>query len=202
MADALLPLNFVVNTKQLAFTETNPQVFKIPTLFQEDNLLIHFKALKQISILGDGRGAGFLEKLPLAGYGLQICVGSAGSIKANVNTFDVIDNYTVQGFLNLATSDINNALAGANEVQLTFEIILKLGGLPYRGAYPVLLKKSVALAGALVPPPGDTALGALDAERLYVPQNDSTGFTMRNKAGTKRAFVYLDDDGMLRADPL
>lgn len=198
MSDALLPLNFVVNTKQLAFTETNPQVFPIPTLYQEDNLVIHFKALKQIAVLGPN----FLEKLPLAGYGLQICVGSPGSIKANVNAFIVIDNYTVQGELNLATVDINNAFAGANEVLLTFEILLKLGGLPYRGAWPVLVKKSVALAGALVPPPGDMALGSLEAQRLYVPQNDCTGFVMKNKAGTKRALIFLDDDGLLQAGPL
>jgi hypothetical protein len=198
MADALLPLNFVVNTKQLAFTERNPQVFTIPTLYQEDTLLIHFKALRQIAILGPT----FLEKLPLAGYALQICVGLAGSIKANVNAFDVIDNYTVQGSLSLATPDIEAAFGGASEVQLRFEIILKLGGVPYRGQWPVLVKKSVALAAALVPPPGDVALGALEAQRTYVPQNDCTGFTMKNKAGTKRAIVYLDDDGMLRADPL
>lgn len=196
MADGLLPINFVVNEKYLAFSETNPRKILIPSFNQEDILQIKFKALKRIS-----ESFPFLEKLNLTGYALQISIGNVGSILANNITWNLTENGTaLEGELNLNTAPLLAALT-ADSVNLIFEIILSTASVKYRMSQVVAVKKSVVLTGALVPPPTDTALGKLEATRLYVPLADCPGFVMKDEVTSQRCFVHLVN-GALLADPI
>lgn len=196
MADGLLPINFVVNEKYLAFSETNPRKILLPAFYQEDTIQMRFKALKHTSDKFP-----FLEKLNLTGYALQVSVGSVGSIMANNLTWNLVDNgYALEGNLNLNTGLVLAALT-ADSVQLRFEILLILGGVPYRMHQSITVNKSVALAGAPVAPPNDAALGVLVAQRTYAPLNDCPGIVFVSPAG-KRFELYIDDNGAVLADPL
>lgn len=197
MADGLLPINFIVNQKILCLSETNPAKILLPAFYQEETIGIRFKALKYIS-----HTFPFLQKLNLSGYALQISVGSAGSIKANAITWTPAENNTaLEGDLALNTADINTALGSNNEIQLTFEINFKLAGLPYIAQFPITVKKRVALAAALVPVDGDSALGSLEAKRTYAPLNDCPGIVMKDQITGERWFFYIAN-GVPVYDPI
>ena len=195
MADGLLPINFVVNEKYLAFSEVNPRKVLLPALNQEDTLQIRFKALKRISDTFP-----FLEKLNLTGYGLEMHVGTPGAIMASGLAWTLTDGgYGLEGELNLSTPEIDGLTV--DPAPLIFEIRLSVGAVKWRVSQGVLVKKSVALAGALVPPPTDTALGRLEATRMYLPMNDAPGWVMKDEVTGVRCMIHLVN-GALLADPI
>ncbi len=199
MAGGLLPINFVTNQRTLAFSESDPSQVNLPRFYQEESPLIGFKALRRLTQMQ----APFMEKLLLTGYSLQISIGTAGTVHAAQNAWTIsADNYELQGALNLNTSGINTALAAANPSALTFEIRLFDGTNYFRGAFPVLVYKSVALAAALVPPAGDTALGALEAKRIYMKKEGEPGegFILTSADGLRQGLCYWHNDGSWRAE--
>jgi hypothetical protein len=198
MADGLLPLNFVTNTKKLVFSDTNPSEIRLPAFYQEDGIDLRFKALKQVSQVRPP----FLEKINLNGWSLRISVGSAGASRAAQVTWDPgADAYEVVGVVDLNTADISTALGSSESITQTLEIRLTKGTTVYRGAWQVQIKKSVALAGALVAPVNDTALGRLEGTRMFVLREGEpgAGIILTSKNSLAQRFVYCHDDGSLRS---
>lgn len=187
MADGLLPINFVVNKKLLCFSEVDPAKILLPSFHQEDVVQIRFKALKHTS-----NTRPFLEKLNLSGYALAIYVGTVGSIKASALAWTTVDNgYALDGELNLNTADINTALGSNSSVSLTFEIVLSVGTVKYRMTQEITVKKSVAIAGSLVPVAGDTALGSLEAARKYAPLQDCEFMVWKDSVTGERMMMRI-----------
>jgi hypothetical protein len=192
---ALLPLFYDVVNKRLVISALSPDPFLLPSLNQEDAYTIEFVALLPTGVpLGP-----IYQRINLAGYNLRISVGTAGV----ENTFNSAwapnaENTSLSGVLQMNTAGINGLADGA---QQTFEIRLFDGTNYNRGQFPVTIRKSVSIAGALVPVPGELALSATEARRLYVAKEGLPGeaIILTSKTSGKQVMLYVDDDGALQS---
>ena len=194
---ALLPLNWDVVNNRLVIGETNAGVYQVRDLYQEDTYTIEFRAFKRIR----ETGSPIFEKVNLAGYALAVSVGTAANPLAQATAWTPSsDNYSLTGSLAMNTSGINGLSDGSSQI---FEVRLYDGTGYNRGQQSVVVRKSVATSGALVSLPTDTALGSGEASRLYVKKEGAAGegFILKSLDGTKKALIYLGDDGTLRSDP-
>lgn len=197
MPTALLPLFFVPNTGKLVYGETSPEPFSIPDLYQEDQLRISLVALNRISQISP-----FFERINLNGYSLTISVGTAGTVRAQQATFTLDATGALVGSLDLNTAAITALADGASQ---KFEIILTNGATTkHRAQWPVTIRKSVSISGALVSPPADTALGRLEALRTYVLKEGASGdgVILTSPDGSKKGYLYWGDDNALHAEPI
>jgi hypothetical protein len=193
-----LPLYFETRSKKLVFSSTDATEVVLPEFHQEDTITLELYAQTRIA-QWDGQ---LFERILLSGFSGYVAVGSANNVLASQNSFTSTDDgYGLIGNLNLNTAGINALADGASS---TFEIRLFNGTSYYRGQYAVTIRKSVALAAAIVTVPGDTALGALEAQRTYVRRIGAAGegqeFTSPD--GTKKVYMYLDNDGTMRYEPI
>lgn len=193
MATQLL-LMFEVTRKRLVLSLDNPDSFVLPELHQEDSPEIEVQAVRQVRF----RSRPFFERLALTD--VQVSVGPAASVLASVSAWTVVNQYQYRGVLPLNTAGIN---ALADNAETNLEVRFFASGY-YRGIFPVRVRKSVALAGALQTVAGDTALGALQASRIYMKKVGSPGegFILTSADGTKQVFEYLHDDGSRRGEPI
>lgn len=192
----LLPLYFDVVSKTLVFSETNPRTFRLPDLYEEDKISIEFRALKRVR----ETVSPFFERVTLAGWSLEISVGSAGTILANATSWSISDSNTLlTGTLDLATAGISALPSGTSK---TFEIKLSTGGFPYRGQFDCTIYKSVSIASSLSPVVNDTALGVLEADRTYLRKEGRAGegILLTSDDGLAKGLLYWHNDGSFRAE--
>lgn len=197
---ALLTLFFESTSKLLAAGQNLPLGYSLPHLRQEDILNVELSVIKLINEMTSPR----YELVNLAGYSLRISIGTAGSVLASQNSFALdATNTKFVGLLNLNTAGINALTDG--QTGISFEILVTdaAGGI-YGQKFPCFIDKAVFLSGAVVNPPADIALGRLEAQRLYFPNEGAAGqgFIMKSGDGLKRIFVYLDNDGSLQTPPI
>jgi hypothetical protein len=193
---SLLPLYFDVVSKQLVFSETNPRTFRLPDLNEEDKLGIEFRALKKVR----ESVAPFYERMSLAGAFLGIYVGSANAILASNESWTIGgSNDLLTGTLDLATAGISALADGTTK---TFEIKLVIGEARHRGDFSVTIRKSVSIAASLNPVVNDTALGTLEADRVYMRKEmrPGEGILLPSEDGLSRGFLYWHNDGSLRGE--
>src|SRR6185295_9963545 len=134
---ALLDLYFDLQTKRLVFSETNGRTATIPDLYREDSFTISFRALKRIRTIGSP----LFERVNLASYSLTISIGAADNALAQAGpaAWTLSDSSTLlTGTLNMSTSGINALADGTASI---FEIKLSSAGEPYRGQFPVTIRK-------------------------------------------------------------
>jgi hypothetical protein len=196
---ALLPICFVTNDGGLVYSRSNQTGFVIPPLYQEDGLPLEVSAVKRINHSPDVP----FEVINLAGYALKISIGTANSILATQEAWTLsADGTSLSGTLDLNTAAIN-ALADTY-TSARFEIRLNNGVSFFRGQFEVVIKKSVALAGAVNPVVSDTALGRLEAARTYMKKEGAPGegFILTSADNLKKCFEYLHNDGGRRSEPL
>lgn len=192
----LLSIYFDTTNKKLVRGVSDDTVFQIPDQHQEDSPIIDLKVLKQVNWLFSP----FYERIPLAGYALQISVGTAGSILASQNTFELsADGYMLNGELGLNTDGINALADGA---LVMFEVRLLSGTSYYRLTTEIRIRKSVALAASLSAPAEGTPLSKEEANALYHAKAGLRSFVMQTSDGSRSALVYLNDDMTLRAEEI
>jgi hypothetical protein len=197
---ANLDLYFEQLSKQLASSEQGPLGFQLPALRQEDTIGLDVSIIKQISTVR----APLFEVQNISGYSLRATVGTlvAGVATALATTiaFTAVESNTkLRGSLALNTAAVN-ALSDSASVFL--ELIATDGdGNVYGRRFATRVEKAIYASGVLVAPADDTALGRLEADRRYVKLDSFKGGIWESENGTK-AFVYLHDDGTIRADPL
>ena len=193
-----LPIILDVVTKRLVLSYRDATIFTLPPFQNTECIPIAFCAVKQVSIFRQP----IFEKIPLAGYSLQISIGSAGTVLAAQNTFTLSsDGYALTGVLDLNTAGISGCADGANAL---FEIRLFEGTHLTYAQTSVTLCKSVYTTGVLVPVPTDTALGLLEARRMF-PMRDGAagdGLIFTSADGSKRIFAYCDNAGSFQTVPL
>lgn len=195
---SLLPLFFDVLNKRLVMSQTNPDPFLVPALYQEDSYVIDFTAL-----LPTGNPfVPIYNRLNLAGYQLQISVGSAAVINASATVWiPNADNTVLTGTLAMNTAGINGLADGASQL---FEIRLFDGTNYNRGQQNVTIRKSVAVTGALIQPAQGTALSTDEAARVYARKEGraAEAIILTSASGLKRCILYCHDDGSFRGEPL
>lgn len=191
---ALLDLYFELQNKRLVFSESNPRTFVLPDLYREDRFTINFRALKRVR----STSAPFFERVSLTSFALTIAIGTADTPLASASSWTASDNDTLlTGTLDLQTAGINALADGASSI---FEIKLSIGGEPYRGQFPVTIRKSVSTSGALNPVVNDTALGVLEADRTYLRKEmrAGEGILWQSADALQLAIEYLHNDGSHR----
>lgn len=189
-----LTLYFDLASQQLVKGLNNSGQFALPDIHQEDSLAIDLSVVNRINFAAPP----YFSLVNIANYSLQISIGTPGVVNASQNVWSTnSDNTVFSGVLALNTAGIN---ALADKASQTFEVRLLNLVNYYRGHARVTYRKSVALAGSLVAPPGDTALGKIEASEMYVPYElpDGRGLTFTSADGTKKQILYLDDDGTPR----
>ena len=192
---ALLSLHFDTQSGKLVFSETQPTPFSFPELFQEDSPTIDFRVLKRIR----QNTAPFFQRIPLTGYDLLISVGVAGTIYASASSWIPSDGNTLlTGRLDLNTAAISGLV---DNTQTVLEVRLFDGVGYYRTQQSVRIRKSVAITGTLQAVVNDIALGKREASRTYVPQYQSTGFTMIDEVDGTEMIIRLRG-GSLLAEPI
>jgi hypothetical protein len=185
-----------LSSQRFVFGYNAPEDFTLPKLKQEDILYIAYQAVTPTSdLLAPHR------LLNLSGYSLTISIGTAGDPLAQQATFTPsADNFTLTGSLSLNTSGIALLDDGASTI---LEAQLSLGSTAiHRTQQGVKIAKAINVAGALVAPAGDTALGRIEADRLFVRQRGDVGqgFILRSEDGTKEMICYLHNDGSFRTE--
>lgn len=104
--------------------------------------------------------------------------------------------------LPLNTAGINTLIGALESASAWFEIEYTQNALPttvYQA--PVTIHAEVIETGSITVPPGETALSAEVANATFL-KNRNSGFVLFNPTTGAEAFVYLDDNGTLRADPI
>ncbi len=195
---AVLPLWFDVVNRRLVVSATNPDPWLLPTLYQEDVYEIEFGALRPTGLPTNP----YFSRVNLAGHSLAISIGSAATVHASATTWTPSsDSLLLSGSLSLNTAGIAALADGA---QVIFEVKLTSATGPIRSQSTVQVRKAVNVAGSLVPVAGDTALGFLEADRLYVRKEGrpGEGFILRSEDGTQMAYIQLTNTGTLEASPL
>lgn len=194
----LLAFSFDTINRKLLPGSNSFDSFVLGTLYQEDILDLDIAALRPTGNLF----APFFERILLNGYDLRVSIGTPGVELAAVNSFALSDDgYRLLGQLNLNTTGINTLLATA-DASATFEVILSLGAtVRHRTSQAIALKRSVYTAGSLVPPVSDSALGVLQADRTFARKEGRAGegIILVSPDGTKKLFLYVDDDGVLQS---
>lgn len=194
---AFLDLHFDTTAKRLVRGATDSGVFSIKELFQEDGLPIDLQLLRRASYFNDP----LYEVLTVTGMGLMISVGSADSVLASQDVWSISeDGKHFEGCLELGTTGMN-ALADGAVVTLEVRVLLN-GTTYYRTQQNVVWRKSVALAGAAAEPAVGTGITKEEANASYLPKTDVMSFTMISRDSSKRALIYLDNDGSLKARPI
>jgi hypothetical protein len=191
---ALLDLFYDVTANRLVISQTNAGAFTFPPLYQEDTPDLSLMVLKRNAIFATRNNPTY-SVVNVGSYGLQVSIGSAGTILAAQDTW-ANDGTTFTGTLALNTSGINSLADGA-----ATKIEIRLSGPSfYRTQLECKIYKSVALSGAVVPIPGDTPLGVKQAEASFVSYTIPPGkpILWQSKDGTKKTLQYLHDDGEMR----
>jgi len=183
--------------KSLAIAEQGPLGYALPPIRQEDSLVLDVSLIKQVSTLR----APMFELQNASAWSLRASIGTVGSVLASTSSFTIDSTGTIlNGTLALNTAGIN-ALTDGTEVY--FELIATLAGSSYGKRFPVRYEKAVYTTGTLVAPADDAALGRAEGLRTFVSKEGAAGegFILTAENGVK-AFVYLDNDGQLRASPI
>ncbi len=195
---ALLPLWFDVVNKRLVVSPSNPDPWFLPTLFNEDIHSIEFGALKPTGLPVNP----YFTRITPTGYSLVISVGTSSSILAQQASFTPSsDALLLNGNLALNTAGINALADGAT---VFFEIKLTDSAGPITFQQSVIVKKRVASSGTLVPIAGDSALGALQAERQYVRKQGLAGERQIfvSQDGLSAVEMWLANDKAFHIDPI
>lgn len=192
----LLSLNFNVTQKQLVNGLTDDGVFLLPELHQEDSPTIDLQAFKRENFNSPGPA---FSRVSLAGYALQISIGSANSILASQNTWTLsADTYTLSAALPLNTAGIN---ALADLTQQIFEARLSDGANFYRLQAPVIIRKSVALADTLSDPATGTPISREEANLVFMKLNGVSSVPLIDTV-TGVLHLLQVQDGVLIAPPV
>ena len=192
---SLLNLFFDISSKRLVNSLNNSGLYLLPEIHQEDIWTITLTACQRINFSSPP----FYSVLNIADYALQISVGTVGTVNAQQSSWDRINNdQQFSGSLNFNTASIN---ALADSVDQTIEIRLTATDAAYHALQTVKYRKIVAPTGTVAPIAGDRALGVNEADQRYLTY-ENNGFTLVSQDGTKRAFIYLDNDGSLRGPPI
>lgn len=197
---ALLDLYFDVTSKQLAEGLNGPVGVSLPTLRQEEGVSIALNVIKRLPT----KIPPLFQRVNLAGYSLEISVAETpGTVLASQSSWDVSDaaNGVLSGTLPLNTTGINNL---SDNTQIYFEIRLYDGAYYYGKRFQTRVEKAVSTAGSPQPIAGDTALGSLEASRVYMRKEGRAGegFILKSADGSKTAICYLDNDGSFRCEPV
>ena len=195
---ALLILTNDVGFQRLVPAYGVPDDFSLPAFKQEDILDISYSA-----VVPTGNILQPHSRLSLVGYSLTISIGPVGAPIAQQTSFTAADdNYTLRGSLSLNTAGVAALADGTTTI---FECQLSLGSTAvHRTHQNVSINKSVNIASALVPIAGDTALGRVEGDRLYMRKQGRAGegFVLTSLDGLKSCICYLDNDGQFKADPI
>lgn len=185
----LLSLFLDYRNKQFVFSENDPTPYTMPPFTEEDILSVEFTLLKRVNIVGQ-----IFQKVPLSGYSLTLSIGDATTVYAQASSFTATaDGFALQGYFDLSTSGITALAEGATAY---FETKLTTGNTVEKARTTVTVQKGVATSGALTPVAGDTALGRLEANRVYVPKVGAVGDSIILKsAGGVSLMLRAVDDG-------
>jgi len=189
-------------TKSLAGGLNMPLGLQLPALRQEESLSLAISVITQISQFT----APLYELKTLTGCSCRVNIGTAGASIAEANpaafSIDVTGTKFI-GTLALNTAGITALTDRQSGVY--FEILVtEASGATYGRRFPVFIEKAIYLAGSLSTPAGDTALGKLEAARTFVKYEGDAGaqIILKSADGTKRAVLYVDDDGSVRFEPI
>ena len=104
--------------------------------------------------------------------------------------------------LPLNTANIASAIGSGSSALTWFEIEYTQNGFPTTVLQrQISLQAEVIETGVVTVPPGATAITAEDVSATYL-KKDNTGFTLTSPDGSKKAFVWLGNDGAFHCDPL
>src|SRR5262245_6587036 len=149
MPAALLPLFLDIVNRRFVISQVNPDTFTVPTLYQEDSYPIEFVAL----IPTGSQYVPIYNRLNLQGYDLTVSVGSAGTLNAQASAWTTNpENTSLTGTLAMNTAGINGLADGDSQI---FEVRLFDGTNYIRHQQNIVVRKSVAVTGALVPAVND-----------------------------------------------
>lgn len=192
-----LTFYFDLLSKELAATPQGPTGLQLPPFGQEEIIPLCIGVIRRISEFD----APLFESVQIAGWTLRASIGPVGTAHVTQNTFNVVQN-RFEGTLNLNVAAINALTDQQQGIYL--DLLFNSGSEPYRRRFDVRIEKAVWLAGALVAPAGDLALGVLEADRKYVKKEMAAGESILWKSAdsTKLAIQYLHDDGSPRMEPI
>ena len=184
----ILPLTLDVPNKTLVFSHTDATPYTIPTLNTEDTLDIRLQLVRRANLYKRP----LFERISLSGKSMRVSLGTSGNELAggNITTLSA-DGYELQGNVSISTAGIAGLADGATT---TFEIKGLDTGYVHAG-FTVTIRKSVSIAGSLVAPAGDTALGLLEANRIYVRKDGNVGdsIVLRSPLGIAFRLAVVDD---------
>lgn len=193
------PLVYNISTGNLVFSVQTPTPVAFPTWFLEDskNLTIQF--------VQSGATQGTVSVAPGTGIGLQVAIGTPGIAAVSSATAGASVGDVFSVVLPMNTTALQALFAGppaTSQVTLIFEFRTSSGGTPQRYQFPLIVKLNLIPDTLIDPAPPDTAIGKADANASFVLKNGGNGDIqiMRSKDGTKRAQVYLGNDGILHTD--
>lgn len=205
-------LKILVNrsTGQLVKSVARPEQYVLPPLVQGDTLSIEFSLVEDNPALG----LGVVSLVNLASYSLKIGLGpqpTGDETKTPIalqNTWTLDSNQTTYiGDLSLATAEVKAFLGTETAKQAWFEIEVRNSSTGfYETVYgtQITLRAHLIIGTSVVPIPGDTALGSVEAAATYVPRYGTVGgsILLISEDGLTKILLYAGNDGTFHADPV
>lgn len=166
----------------------------------------------RIALLQDNpsAGPGAVSLIDSTGIGLRIGIGEPGAVLTSatmaLDATTAPANVVFAGLLPFNLSAIyalfpGNSTAPSPQV---LEIEVNNGGDFDKFQFPVTIRNEILTTNLVDPTPPDTALGRNEAAQLYMPWAwpAGRGPILLSPDGSKKAIVYLDNNGQLQVSPV
>lgn len=212
----LTPLSIFIDLdgKSLVQSATDATAYTLPALVQGDTVQFEVTLLRRTSSYNAAFGAAApFSTVTVAGLSLRVAIGNptaatgSGTPTIFQNTFTLDTNTNkFTGELELGASACSTLLGSATSGTFTLEIEVAESA-KYTTVFQggITLKAELIEGAATNPPvPSTSYYTAPETDATFVKKFGAAGdgFYLVSPDGTKRAFVYLDDDGTLKASPI
>jgi hypothetical protein len=193
------------NTQQTVrgFADSTPQ--PLPALVQGDTPTLRIYLLVRTAAF---QGPTPYAYLGTAGISLEVAIGDRIGNTTNLYTqqFTWVADALAQGFvaqLPLNTAAITTLIGANSQGPAWFEVKYLSAGFPTTVLdVAVNVQAAVIKAGALVIPPGATAMTAEEANAAFLKRAISGVVIWKNDATGKQVAQYVGDDGTMHFDPV
>jgi hypothetical protein len=183
----------------------DPTTALLPTFVQGDTPTLRIWPLVRTTTFNGGVPYAYLS---VAGLSFQVAIGTRVGNSSLYYTQQFIwtadaNNQSISATLPLNTSGIDTLLGTNSQASAWFEAKYLSGGLPTTILdKQINVQASVIKAGALIVPPGATALTAEDANAAFLKRKISGSIFLEDINNPGSFIAVYNENGSLKADPV
>lgn len=203
---ALFDIFIDVDAQEVVRGFADSSVTSLPRMVQGDTPTLKLWPLKRTVTFNGGTTP--YSYMGVAGLSFEVAIGTRVGNSSTLYTQQFVwtadaNNQSVSATLPLNTAGIDGIIGNNSSAPAWFEVKYLSAGFPTTILDKQIdLQAAVIKAGALVVPPGATAMTAEEANAAFLKRIIHGAFILQNDNTGKQIACYLGDDGAFHADPI